>query len=586
MLTRASAIFEDEMDWESCMDEYLGEGYSTKRSMTRQIKRTLSFKSFGNTSPRTDSADELEIPEDLTLDDIVLESTILQAAPFIRPNNLKAFIPGTSRDFTQRDSTEEDSAENNELYDQQVLNFIQTHPYYLHTMVYRASFDLLIKFLEARPSNLAEIINSVDHRGNTPLLLAVKLAPASNAFIRIIWMLLQNGANPHIKDSLGWSVLDEAVVQRNREVVGVLFDYLHAEKMQKWHKNKHYIIDALKALPDFYVEIKWEFDSSVIPLISKIAPSDTCKLWKCGTSLRLDTTLVGWKNLRSKRRKMSMLFRDSLNPARYNSNHLDIDLFLINHSKKMLVNPLEGPDPEERAAVITDIIRSDPVQGDFSILQYNIEPIYNWRGKHCSIKVDKWKGDKYELNLKTELKYKKIGRHYIPYNEKEYFTGVDGECPKPDWPFTDRIVSTSRESNFAQHIVPRAVEEKTDSQGNKIISRKANVWLCKDFPINLMSFLPVLEIISSANQGFAKLHEFLSSEQLASMIPPSSFPIKLDIPINMSIKGVVTFQNFQLITEQIDKHFEIPPYERVKRKIAQKTLTRPKKRLFFANIVV
>lgn len=48
--------------------------------------------------------------------------------------------------------------------------------------------------------------------------------------------------------------------------------------------------------------MKWDFESQIIPLLQKIAPSDTFKIWKYGKSLRLDNTIVGYKNLHSKRR--------------------------------------------------------------------------------------------------------------------------------------------------------------------------------------------------------------------------------------------------------------------------------------------
>ena len=47
---------------------------------------------------------------------------------------------------------------------------------------------------------------------------------------------------------------------------------------------------ALKEMFDFYVEIKWDFESW-IPLVSRFLPSDVCKLYKKGAKLRVDCTL-------------------------------------------------------------------------------------------------------------------------------------------------------------------------------------------------------------------------------------------------------------------------------------------------------
>jgi hypothetical protein len=54
--------------------------------------------------------------------------------------------------------------------------------------------------------------------------------------------------------------------------------------------SKPKINTALKEMSDFYVEIKWDFESW-IPLVSRFLPSDVCKLSKKGTKLRLDCTL-------------------------------------------------------------------------------------------------------------------------------------------------------------------------------------------------------------------------------------------------------------------------------------------------------
>ena len=94
--------------------------------------------------------------------------------------------------------------------------------------------------------------------------------------------------------------------------------------MNRWENKKITASESLLNIPDFYVEIGWEFTSSYIPFISTMAPRDTWKLWKIGQMIRLDSTLVGWKNFKSKRRNISLLFVEN-------------ELILINHSKKLLV---------------------------------------------------------------------------------------------------------------------------------------------------------------------------------------------------------------------------------------------------------
>ena len=58
----------------------------------------------------------------------------------------------------------------------------------------------------------------------------------------------------------------------------------------------------LSDVPDFYLEIKWEFESTIIPFISKVAPSDTFQIWKYGRSVRCDSTFAGFEKYKEKRR--------------------------------------------------------------------------------------------------------------------------------------------------------------------------------------------------------------------------------------------------------------------------------------------
>lgn len=47
----------------------------------------------------------------------------------------------------------------------------------------------------------------------------------------------------------------------------------------------------------------------IVPIVSRILPSDICKIYKSGCSIRLDTTLVDFSNMKWERGDLSFIFR-------------------------------------------------------------------------------------------------------------------------------------------------------------------------------------------------------------------------------------------------------------------------------------
>jgi hypothetical protein len=377
-------------------------------------------------------------------------------------------------------------------------------------------------------------VDDLNESEATPLLVAVQKLQTSRKYLAVVSLLLSYGADPHRKDSEGWSTMDSAVARQDRELVGLLFDYMSAKRMQKWQEVKEITSQALHQLADFYLEIKWEFDSSVIPLVSTFGPSDICSMWKSRDSLRLDTSLVGWKRFSSKRRNMSIVFKNTA------EQH---DLVLINHSKQIMSDPLENVDPEERQAVLSDIMKADPIQGEVSFHNYIIAPNTNWRGRQQTKTISGYNCVKYTVKLQARLNYKRKSRR----------------------------VDTSG-TGTEKHI-------------NTVKDLKATLWVSDQFPLSFKDFLPMLALLSQANQTMSKLHEFMSNGSLISQLPPRSFPVRIDIPLTMTIRAIVSFTNFQ-VTSPDSSIFDLPKYQWQSRKVAQKTLSCPRKRMFLANMAV
>ena len=56
-------------------------------------------------------------------------------------------------------------------------------------------------------------------------------------------------------------------------LLSVLFDQLIALKKVTLMKQQEKLVKLLNLTPDFYLEMKWDFESSLIPFFSKLAPS-------------------------------------------------------------------------------------------------------------------------------------------------------------------------------------------------------------------------------------------------------------------------------------------------------------------------
>lgn len=96
-----------------------------------------------------------------------------------------------------------------------------------------------------------------------------------------------------MRDREDLSAFEEVVQQKNAVLARMIMDVLVEQKKQSLLEQKREIDNLLADVPDFYLEMKWEFESNIIPFVSKLAPSDTFKIWKYGRSLRCDSTYAG-----------------------------------------------------------------------------------------------------------------------------------------------------------------------------------------------------------------------------------------------------------------------------------------------------
>ncbi|KAM8903420.1 ankyrin repeat domain-containing protein 13B isoform 2-T2 [Spinachia spinachia] len=172
--------------------------------------------------------------------------------------------------------------------------------YPIHCLVWHGKHRQLEKELATKEQTDLE---SLDPRGRTPLHLAVTLGLLDCARV-----LLQHGADVSKENRNGWTVLQEAVSTRDPELVRLVLRYRDYQRTAKRLAGIPVLLERLRQAQDFYVEMKWEF-TSWVPLVSRICPSDTYRVWKSGQCLRVDTTLMGFEQMTWQRGRRSFIFR-------------------------------------------------------------------------------------------------------------------------------------------------------------------------------------------------------------------------------------------------------------------------------------
>ncbi|NXF34399.1 AN13B protein, partial [Nyctibius bracteatus] len=149
-------------------------------------------------------------------------------------------------------------------------------------------------------------IEQLDPRGRTPLHLATTLGHLECARV-----LLKHGADVGKENRSGWTVLQEAVSTRDLELVQLVLRYRDYQRAIKRLAGIPILLEKLRKVPPS----RWPCPRlgyrrlSPVPLVSKICPSDTYKVWKSGQNLRVDTTLLGFDHMTWQRGNRSFVFR-------------------------------------------------------------------------------------------------------------------------------------------------------------------------------------------------------------------------------------------------------------------------------------
>ncbi|NWR76347.1 AN13B protein, partial [Centropus unirufus] len=394
--------------------------------------------------------------------------------------------------------------------------------------------------LSSAPSWQADI-EQLDPRGRTPLHLATTLGHLECARV-----LLKHGADVGKENRSGWTgesglILQEAVSTRDLELVQLVLRYRDYQRAIKRLAGIPILLEKLRKAQDFYVEMKWEF-TSWVPLVSKICPSDTYKVWKSGQNLRVDTTLLGFDHMTWQRGNRSFVFRGQDTSAVV----MEIDhdrrvvysetLALAGHDQEVLLAAVQ-PTEEQVMGRLTAPVVTTQLDTKNIAFERNKSGILGWRSEKTEI-VNGYEAKVYgasnvELITRTRTEHlsdQHKGKSKGSKTPLQSFLGIAEQHVGPN---NGTLITQTLSHANPTAITPEEYFNPNFELGNRDMGRpmelttktqkfKAKLWLCEDHPLSLCEQVaPIIDLMAISNALFAKLRDFITLR-----LPPG-FPVKI-----------------------------------------------------------
>ncbi|TSN57722.1 Ankyrin repeat domain-containing protein 13B [Bagarius yarrelli] len=431
--------------------------------------------------------------------------------------------------------------------------------YHLHYLVWHNKHRQLEKELSACEQVDLEV---VDPRGRTPLHLAVTLSHLECARV-----LLHYGADVSKENSNGWTVLQEAISLRDAELVRLVLCHRDYQRTIKRLAGIPRLLERLQQAQDFYVEMKWEF-TSWVPLVSRICPSDTYRVWKSGQCLRVDTTLMGFEQMTWQRGNRSFIFKGQDSSAMVMEVDHDRQLVFCEtlpcipsspssrpQSSSLSQLGVLQPSDEQVAARLSAPVVTTQLDTRNIAFERNKTGILGWRSEKTEV-VNGYEAKVYcasnvELITRTRTDHLADQHKAKPKSSKtplQSFLGIaeqhmgtnNGQtmvtqmsCPV----MNSRAMTAEEYFNLNPSHTQRDIGQPCHLT-TKTQRFKAKLWLCESHPLSLAEQVaPIIDLMAISNALFAKLRDFINLR-----LPPG-FPIKIEIPIYHILNARITFGN-------------------------------------------
>jgi len=383
-----------------------------------------------------------------------------------------------------------------------------------------------------------------DGHGNTALHLAVMLGRRECA-----QLLLAHGAPVKLKNTAGWSPLAEAISYGERQTIASLLRRLKQQAKGEMENRRPVMIEGIRNLGDFTLELKWDF-SSWVPLVSRILPSDVCRISKRGASVRLDTTLVDFSEMKWERGDITFLYRGEEPPHQ---------ALCVLDNKAGVYQFVRHQESELEFEDEVDLLMSS----DIVAAQISTKPIsfsreragWIWREDRAE-QLGNYQADFYTVNgmvLESRKRREHLSEEDLQKNRaimESFSKGGPGAGPAV---LDTEQVEVPRRPSLAPPPAPglswseycAAPAGSPPVLGRRVVAKqsskqfKATIAMSEQFPMKVDMLLAVLEVIAPQFKHFNKLRDFVKLK-----LPPG-FPIQVNIPVLPTVSAKVTFTDFQ-----------------------------------------
>jgi len=364
-------------------------------------------------------------------------------------------------------------------------------------------------------------------------------------------LLLDAGANVNTECD-GWTVVQEATATGDPELVQMVLDQRDRQRYSMRIGGIPDLLKKLKDAPDFYVEMTWEF-TSWVPLVSRMCPSDTYRVYKRGGSVRVDTTLLGFDQNSWVRGSRSYIFTGTTQGAKfYEVDHDTKQVYIEEMGIEPDVNSLKFSSQEQVQHRLSTPLIQTFLDTDNISFQRAKGGLFGWGGEKSELvsgmdcKV--FGANNVEIVTKTRTEHMTAEDKQRAKANKNPLLSIFGPQETDVDPQNQTEPSSCNspvpkcQQTFAEYLSSADSHLRSKEECNKSQKFRAHLWLCEKYPLSLQEqVMPIVDLLAISNTHFQKLKHFIHMQL------PSGFPVKIEIPLFHVINARITFSNIQAL---------------------------------------